>query len=101
MASTLERISIVETKVGNLNEKLDVIKDDVKEMNTNMEKTRDEISNQLNTMYEASCTQHAELAKKINGLEQAKQKITWMVAGAVAFSGIVIGHLDKISAFFK
>ena len=51
-------------------------------------------------MYDASCTQHAELAKKIGELEKIRQKTMWMVAGAVAAFGILTGHVDKILAFF-
>lgn len=99
MASTVERIGIVETKVENLSEKLDDLKVDVKEMHDCLDKTRDDLKSQLETMYNASCEQHAELAKKIGNLEQIRQKMIWMVAGAVAFAGILSGHFDKIIAF--
>jgi peptidoglycan hydrolase CwlO-like protein len=93
MATTNERLGIVETKVENLNEKLDDLKSDVTE-------TREELKDQLKTMYDASCTQHAELAKKISGLEKIRERTMWMVAGAVAFAGIISGHFEKILAFF-
>ena len=99
MASTVERIGIVETKVENLSEKLDDLKGDVKEMHDCLDKTRDDLKSQLETMYNASCEQHAELAKKIGNLEQIRQKMIWMVAGAVAFAGILSGHFDKIISF--
>ena len=99
MATTVERIGIVETKVENLNEKLDELKVDVKDMHDCLDKTRDDIKGQLKEMYDASCTQHAELAKKIGNLEQIRQRMMWMVAGAVAFAGILSGHFDKILAF--
>ncbi len=99
MASTVERIGIVETKVENLSEKLDDLKVDVKEMHDCLDKTRDDLKSQLETMYNASCEQHAELAKKIGNLEQIRQKMMWMVAGAVAFAGILSGHFEKIIAF--
>jgi hypothetical protein len=50
-------------------------------------------------MYGTSCTQHAELAAKIGDLEKVRQKVVWMAAGAVAFAGILSGHLEKILAF--
>ena len=99
MASTVERIGIVETKVENLSEKLDDLKVDVKEMHDCLDKTRDDLKSQLEVMYNASCEQHAELAKKIGNLEQIRQKMMWMVAGAVAFAGILSGHFEKIIAF--
>ena len=99
MATTVERIGIVETKVENLNEKLDDLKVGVKDMHDCLDNTRDSLTDKLNEMYNASCTQHAELAKKIGNLEQIRQKMIWMAAGAVAFAGILSGHFEKIIAF--
>ena len=101
MATTVERIGIVETKVENLSEKLDDLKVDVKEMHDCLDKTRDDLKSQLEVMYNASCEQHSELAKKIGNLEQIRQKMIWMVAGAVAFAGILSGHFEKIIAFIS
>ena len=42
MASTTERLGVVETKVENLNEKLDDLKVDVKDMHDCLDKTRDQ-----------------------------------------------------------
>ena len=99
MATTVERIGIVETKVENLSEKMDELRVDVKEMHDCLDKTRDDLKSQLETMYNASCEQHAELAKNIGNLEKIREKIVWMVAGAVAFAGILSGHFEKILAF--
>ena len=92
MATQAERLSVVETKVENLVEKVETLREQTKENN-------EILKEQLDKMYEASCTQHAELAKKISGLEKVRDKITWMVAGGVALAGILFGHLDKIVAF--
>jgi uncharacterized coiled-coil DUF342 family protein len=99
MATTVERIGIVETKVENLSEKMDDLKVDVKDMHDCLDKTRDSLIEKLDEMYNASCEQHAELAKKISNLEQIRQRMMWMVAGAVAFAGILSGHMDKVLAF--
>ena len=101
MATTVERIGIVETKVENLNEKMDELKVDVKDMHDCLDKTRDRLIEKLNEMYGASCDQHAELAKKIGNLEQIRQRMVWMVAGGVAFAGILSGHMDKVLAFLQ
>ena len=69
MASTIERIGIVETKVSNLDEKLDDLKVDVKDVHDCLDRTRDEISNQLKTIHESSTKQHAELSEKIHEIE--------------------------------
>ena len=99
MATSAERLGIVETKVENLNEKLDDLKVDVKEMHDCLDKTRDSLVEKLELMYGASCEQHAQLAEKIGDLEKVRQKVVWMVAGAVAFAGILSGHFEKILAF--
>jgi dsDNA-specific endonuclease/ATPase MutS2 len=99
MATTVERIGIVETKVENLSEKMDDLKIDVKDMHDCLDKTRDSLIEKLDEMYTESCAQHAELAKKISNLEQIRQKMLWMVAGGVAFAGILSGHMDKVLAF--
>ena len=101
MATTVERIGIVETKVENLGEKVDELKGDVKEMHGCLDRTRDELKEQLGKMYTASSTQHSEMAKKIDNLEKIREKTIWMVAGGVAALGIFSGHLDKILAFLQ
>ena len=99
MATTTERLGIVETKVENLGEKLDEIKVDVKDLHDCLDRTRDGLKEKLDQMYEASCSQHAEMAKKISNLEKIREKTMWMAAGAVAMAGIFSGHLDKLLAF--
>jgi hypothetical protein len=94
MATVSERVSVLETKVDNFSEKLDEVKEDVKESHT-------DIKSQLKTMYDASCTQHAELATKIKELEGFRMKWTYMILGGVAVLGWVSGHMDKITAFLK
>ena len=100
MATTAERLGIVETKVENLSGKVDELKTDVRDVHDCLDRTRDELKDQLKTMYDVSCTQHAELAKKISSLEKIREKTMWMVAGAVAMAGIFSGHLEKVLAFF-
>jgi hypothetical protein len=101
MATTTERLGIVETKVENLNEKMDDLKVDVKEMHDCLDKTRDDLKGELQKMYGASCEQHATLAKDIADLKIMKDKWTWMFAGGLAVSGFVAGHSDKIFALLN
>jgi len=96
MATTVERIGIVETKVENLNEKMDELKVDVKDMHDCLDKTRDEIKDQLKEMYDASCTQHASLSKEISAIKSQRDKLIWTFAGIVAAGGFFAGHADKI-----
>jgi predicted nuclease with TOPRIM domain len=85
MATTAERLGIVETKVENLDEKLDEIKIDVKDMHDCLDKTRAGVMSKLDEMYGASCDQHSELAKKISELERIKTKYTTYAMMAMAF----------------
>lgn len=94
MATAAERLGIVETKVANLDEKISHVQGDLKS-------NHEDIKTQLKTMYDASCTQHAELNKKITELEKFKMKWVYMVAGAATVLGILSGHIDKIEKFLK
>ena len=101
MATTVERLGVVETKVANLGEKLDEIKVDVKDMHDCLDKTRDSVMAKLDEMYGASCEQHSELASKITELEKFRQKWIYMTAGGVAVLGWVSGHMDLVAKMFS
>ena len=96
MATTTERLGIVETKVQNLDEKIDELKTGVKEMHDCLDKTRDSLTEKLNTMYDASCNQHKSLAEEINALKTQRDKWLWTAAGAIAVMGWVSGHAATI-----
>ena len=100
MATTIERLGIVETKVENINEKIDDLKVDVKDMHDCLDKTRDDLKGELENMYSAYCEQHAALAKDISELKKLKDKWTWMAAGGLAAGGWIAGHSDKILSLF-
>ena len=100
MATTAERIGIVETKVENLNEKLDELKVDVKDMHDCLDKTRDGLTEKLNEMYDASCSQHSALAKEISALKSQRDKWIWTSAGIIAAMGWVSGHTEVIAKIF-
>jgi hypothetical protein len=62
-------------------------------------------------MYDASCTQHAELAKsiknthteldsKISELQQFKQKWMYLILGGIAVLGFVSGHFEALVKIF-
>lgn len=94
MATTAERLGIVETKVANLDEKIDHLQVDINQNHS-------DIKVQLQTMYDASCSQHKELADKIKELEGFKMKWTYMVLGGVAVLGWLSSHWDSVANFFK
>jgi len=101
MATTIERLGIVETKVENINEKIDHLKDGVKEMHDCLDRTRDDLKSELEKMYGASCEQHAALAKDISELKRLKEKWTYLIAGGIGFGGWFAGHSDKILSLFS
>ena len=70
MATSQERIGVLETKVEGINEKIDTLKIDVKEMHDCLDKTRDDLSAKLDKMYDASCSQHNALNDKIESIEK-------------------------------
>jgi flagellar capping protein FliD len=100
MAKIEERIGVVETKVENLNEKLDDLKVDVKDMHDCLDKTRDDLKGQLTEMYDASCSQHSQLAKEISELKSQRDKWIWTSAGIIAAIGWVSGHTEMIARIF-
>ena len=99
MATTTERLGIVETKVQNLDGKIDELKIDVKEMHDCLDKTRDSLTEKLSTMYDASCSQHKSLAEEINALKSQRDKWLWTAAGAIAAMGWISGHAATIIKF--
>jgi chromosome segregation ATPase len=109
-----ERVSVLETKVDNIEEKIDDLKVDVKEMHDCLDNTRDTVMAQLGVMtaeYRTNAAsyyqhadklnaqqtaQHEELADKISELEKFKQKWLWTSAGALAILGWVSGHMELV-----
>ena len=101
MATSQERIGVLETRVEGLNEKMDTLKADVKEMHDCLDKTRDDLSAKLDKMYDASCSQHNALNDKIESIEKIKDKWTYTAWGGLAVAGFLSGHIDKIAHLFN
>ena len=101
MATTAERIGIVETKVQNLDEKLDDLKVDVKDMHNCLDKTRNGLTDKLNEMYDASCSQHSALAKEISSLKSQRDKWVWSVAGGLVVLSWASAHADTLGKILK
>ena len=81
MATAAERIAVVETKVANLDEKMDHIQCDIRDNHQSLIAT-------LNTMREESTRQHNELAGKVKDLEGFRNKwLRWSMAGLAFMAG--------------
>jgi uncharacterized coiled-coil DUF342 family protein len=121
LAALPERVSVLETKVENINEKLVDLKGDVKDMHDCLDNTRDTVLAQLDKMtdeYRTNATnyyehanklneqqtqQHNELAGKISELERVKSKWTMYAMVGLAFAAgtgwLNSVHLPQILKF--
>ena len=86
LAMLPERVAIVETKVHQIEEKLDDLKTDVKEMHDCLDNTRDLLAEKLSEMATASNNQHTDLYNKITELEKVKSKFTMYAMVGLAFA---------------
>ena len=99
-SNTVERLSVVETKVENLDEKIDELKIDVKDMHDCLDRTRDELKHQLILMQVQSTDQHAELATEVGKLKTEKDRIVWTVAGGLIVISWITAHMETIKTLF-
>ena len=95
MATVAERVSVLETKVDNFDEKFDDIKQDITVNHTGL-------LSKLSEMQTASTTQHAEMASNIKDLQTVKEK--WskysMIGLAFAAGAGWVGN-PNIATIFK
>jgi uncharacterized coiled-coil DUF342 family protein len=119
MPTQAERLSVVETKVQHVDEKLDELKTDVKDMHDCLDNTRDLLSAKLEKMQEEyransgkffehtdklhaeDVVSHGKLSERIGELEKLKNKWMYMILGGAAVLGWVTGHIDLIASFLK
>ncbi len=86
LAALPERVAVVETKVDQIEEKLDDLKVGVKDMHECLDNTRDLLTEKLSEMSQASDAQHTDLYKKINELEKVKRKVIMYSMFGLAFA---------------
>ena len=97
LATVPERVSVLETKVDNIQEKIDELKTDVKDMHDCLDRTRDSIMDQLAVMHKINVEQHGDMATKIIELEKFKTKWVYLSAGAIAALGWISAHADVLT----
>ena len=111
---TQERVSVLETKVEAIDEKLDDLKIDVKDMHDCLDRTRDQVNEKLDTMlgeyrttrdkfyahadelHKQQTAQHHELADKITDLEKFRAKWTYLVLGGIAVIGWISAYWEVV-----
>ena len=86
MATTVERLGVVETQVAHLDEKIDDLKVSVRDVHDCLDRTGENLKAQLCKMHADSCAQHTELAGKIKEMERTKDKL--MVYGMLGLAFI-------------
>jgi uncharacterized coiled-coil DUF342 family protein len=117
-----ERVSVLETQVENINEKLVDLKSDVKEMHDCLDQTRDLLADKLEKMQDEYRTNsgkffehadqlhaedvatHSKLADRIGELEKIKSKWTMYAMAAMAFiagTGWLSGHSVSLPHVLK
>lgn len=114
LAQLPERVSVLETKVENIDEKLSELKADVKEMHDCLDNTRDLLADKLEKMqeeYRANSNKyfdhadklhaedvatHGKLADRIGELEKIKNKYTTYAMVLLAFTAGTgwLGHVN-------
>lgn len=111
---TQERVSVLETKVEIIDEKLDDLKLDVKDMHDCLDRTRDQVNEKLDVMlveyrsnrdrfyqhaedlHKIQTAQHNELAGKINDLEKFQAKWSYLILGGVAVIGWLSAYWETV-----
>ena len=101
LATVPERVSVLETKVDNIEEKIDDLKINIRDMHDCLDKTRDDIMDQLAVMHQANVEQHGDMAGKIKDLEQFKTKWVYLSAGGLAVLGWASGHAETLLSIIK
>lgn len=111
---TQERVSVLETKVEAIDEKLDDLKVDVKDMHDCLDRTRDTLYEKLDIMlseyrenrdkfyahadelHKIQTEQHNELAGKLSDLEHFRAKWTYLILGGVAVIGWLSAYWETV-----
>jgi hypothetical protein len=70
-------------------------------MHNCLDKTRNGLTDKLNEMYDASCSQHSALAKEISSLKSQRDKWVWSVAGGLVVLSWASAHADTLGKILK
>ena len=98
MATVTERLGIVETKVENLNEKIDDIKVDIKDVHDCLDQAKTDLKEQLNNMYAVSCSQHTIMTEELSKLKSQRDKWVWTGAGILIIVSWVMSHTEIVKS---
>ena len=91
-----ERVSVLETKVDNIEEKIDDLKMDLKAVSESIDQQAAHTIAILKDMKDVSTVAHIEMANKISNLEKFKEKWIYLIAGGIAVLGWLGPHAEKL-----
>lgn len=120
MPTQTERLAVVETKVANIEDKVDILKGDVRDLHDCLDRTREHLDKKLDDMlveyrvnreryYQVlennkleSEQAHQTLESKISNLEKIKTKGTILLCSVLAFiAGTGYLQMDQIAKVIK
>lgn len=96
-----ERVSVLETKVDNIEEKIDDLKMDLKAVSESIDQQAAHTIAILKDMKDVSTTAHIDMANKISNLEKFKEKWIYLIAGGIAVLGWVGPHAEQLLSLLK
>jgi chaperonin cofactor prefoldin len=89
-----ERVSVVETQVKNINEKLDDLKNSIDSIRELTVANREHLLKELDSI-------HADVNKRVGDVEKFNNKWYYIVVGGTAVAGFALGHVDLARIFLK
>jgi len=101
LATVPERVSVLETKVDNIEEKIDDLKVDLKAVSDSIDQRAAHTIAILKDMKDISTQAHVEMANKISNLEKFKEKWIYLIAGGIAVLGWVGPHAEQLLSLLK
>ena len=94
MATQPERIAVLETKVDNLKEGVDGLKDTLTE-------THHQMMIQLDRVREDNSKEHAKVMEQLDDLMQFKNKWVWVGGGVLTVLSLIFGHIETLVKLFQ
>lgn len=89
MATTNERVAVLETKMDGVTEKIDDLHDCLTE-------SHNKLIDQMDNVREENSKEHAKVMKQLDDLMLFKNKWIWAGGAGLTVLSLVFGHLETI-----